>query len=50
VGDLLEERLSVDYGLKKPKVGFNVFPSSHISTGVVDPYNAVMTAHAMTEH
>merc|ERR1712078_217964 len=48
-GDLLLERLSVDYG-RKAKVLFSVYPSPQCSTAVVEPYNAVLTSHSMLEH
>lgn len=35
-------QLSDDYG-KKPKLGFTVYPSSHISTSVVEPYDCVLS-------
>jgi len=49
MGALLLERLSVDYG-KKPKLGFNVYPAPQISTAVVEPYNSVLSTHALLEH
>jgi tubulin alpha len=49
LGALLLERLSVDYG-KKPKLGFNVYPSPQVSTAVVEPYNSVLSTHALLEH
>ncbi len=49
LGALLLERLSVDYG-KKSKLGFAVYPSPQISTAVVEPYNAVLSTHALLEH
>merc|ERR1712168_597111 len=49
LGALLLERLSVDYG-KKPKLGFNVYPAPQISTAVVEPYNSVLSTHALLEH
>jgi tubulin alpha len=42
---LLLDHLSRDYA-KKSKLGFTVFPSPQISTSVVEPYNAVLSAHA----
>jgi len=49
LGALLLERLSVDYG-KKPKLGFNVYPAPQVSTAVVEPYNSVLSTHALLEH
>jgi len=49
LGSLLLERLSVDYG-KKSKLGFNVYPSPQVSTAVVEPYNCVLSTHALLEH
>jgi len=48
-GSLLLERLSVDYG-KKSKLGFTVYPSPQVSTAVVEPYNSVLSTHALLEH
>jgi tubulin alpha len=47
---LLMEQLSDDYGKKKSKLGFAVYPSPQMSTAVVEPYNAVLTTHATLEH
>lgn len=49
LGSLLLERLSVDYG-KKSKLAFTVYPSPQIATAVVEPYNSVLTTHALLEH
>merc|ERR1711944_48502 len=49
LGALLLERLSVDYG-KKPKLGFNIYPAPQVSTAVVEPYNSVLSTHALLEH
>jgi len=49
LGSLLLERLSVDYG-KKSKLGFTVYPSPQVSTAVVEPYNSVLSSHALLEH
>jgi tubulin alpha len=46
---LLLERLSTDYP-KKPKLGFSVYPAPMVSTAVVEPYNAVLTTHALLEY
>lgn len=42
---LLMEHLCRDYA-GKSKLGFTVFPSPQISTSVVEPYNAILSAHA----
>ena len=42
LGSLLLERLSVNYG-KKSKLGFTVYPSSQVSTAVVEPYSSVLS-------
>eukprot|EP01129_Flabellula_baltica_P010228 TRINITY_DN42_c0_g1_i1.p1 TRINITY_DN42_c0_g1~~TRINITY_DN42_c0_g1_i1.p1 ORF type:complete len:451 (+),score=135.77 TRINITY_DN42_c0_g1_i1:92-1444(+) len=47
---LMLERLSVDYGKKKPKLDFCVYPSPKISTSVVEPYNSVLSTHALLEY
>merc|ERR1712134_55091 len=49
LGALLLERLSVDYG-KKSKLAFTVYPSPQVSTAIVEPYNTVLTTHALLEH
>ncbi|XP_071819656.1 tubulin alpha chain-like [Apostichopus japonicus] len=47
---LLMERLSQDYGKKKIKHSFVVFPSPNVASAVVEPYNAVLTTHASFDH
>ncbi|XP_017251348.1 tubulin alpha-3 chain [Daucus carota subsp. sativus] len=49
LGSLLLERLSVEYG-KKSKLGLNIYPSPQVSTAVVEPYNSVLSSHALLEH
>jgi len=49
LGSLLLEKLSVEYG-KKSKLGFTVYPSPQVSTAVVEPYNSVLSTHALLEH
>jgi len=39
---LLMERLSVDYGAKKCKLEFSVYPAPQVSSAVVEPYNSVI--------
>jgi len=46
---LLLERLAIEYG-KKAKLDFCVYPSPQISTSVVEPYNSVLSTHALLEH
>jgi len=48
-GSLLLERLSADYG-KKSKLDFCIYPSPQVSTSVVEPYNSVLSTHALLEH
>ncbi|MES1913545.1 MAG: hypothetical protein MHM6MM_005734 [Cercozoa sp. M6MM] len=48
-GSLLLERLSEEYG-RKSKLEFAIYPSPHISTTIVEPYNSVLCAHSMMEH
>jgi len=48
-GSLLLERLSVDYG-RKSKLSFAISPSPQVSTAVVEPYNSVLSTHALLEH
>ncbi len=49
LGSLILERLSVDYG-KKTKMDFAIYPSPQLSTATVEPYNAVLSTHALLEH
>merc|ERR1712223_1715908 len=49
LGSLMLEKLAVDYR-KKPKLGFEVYPSPTISTCVVEPYNALLTTHWLLDH
>lgn len=46
---LLMERIAADFP-KKCKLGFNIYPSPRISTAVVEPYNTVLSTHALLEH
>ncbi|KAJ3441534.1 tubulin alpha chain [Anaeramoeba flamelloides] len=48
-GSLLHERLS-DLFAKKCKFDFCVYPAPQVSTAVVEPYNAVLSTHAMMNH
>merc|ERR1712048_224690 len=49
LGAPLLERLSTDYS-KKSKLGFTVYPSPQVSTAIVEPYNSVLSTHALLEH
>ncbi len=49
-GSLLLERLSVDYGKKKSKLDFCIYPSPEVSTAVVEPYNSILSTHSLLEH
>jgi len=49
LGALLLERLSVDYG-KKSKLSFCITPAPQVATAVVEPYNHVLSTHALLEH
>lgn len=48
-GALLLEKLAVEYG-KKVKLQFAVYPSPHVATSVVEPYNAVLATHSTIEN
>ncbi|ETO33811.1 hypothetical protein RFI_03287 [Reticulomyxa filosa] len=50
LGSLLLEHLTTDYGSKKTKLGFEVYPSPNLSTCVVEPYNALLATHYLIEH
>jgi tubulin alpha len=45
---LLLERLSVEFG-KVSKIDFCIYPSPSIATSVVEPYNSVLSTHALME-
>jgi len=47
---LLLERILADYGKKKPKLDFCVYPSPKTSTSVVEPYNSVLSTHYLLEY
>uniref|UniRef100_A0A6B2L3Z9 Tubulin alpha chain n=1 Tax=Arcella intermedia TaxID=1963864 RepID=A0A6B2L3Z9_9EUKA len=49
-GSLLLDRLSNDYGIKKTKLDFCLFPSPNVCNSVVEPYNAVLATHTLLEH
>eukprot|EP00752_Nemacystus_decipiens_P005915 g5346.t1 len=49
LGSLLLERLSVDYG-RKSKLSFAITPAPQVATAVVEPYNSVLSTHALLEH
>jgi len=49
LGSLILENLAVDHR-KKPKLGFEVYPSPTISTCIVEPYNALLATHWLTDH
>ena len=42
MGDLLEERISVDYG-KAIKIGFNILPSYYKENNTTACYNSVLS-------
>jgi tubulin alpha len=46
---LLLENLSQDYA-KKAKLDFCIYPSPQVATSVVEPYNSVLSTHALLEH
>ncbi|CAA3026719.1 alpha-tubulin [Olea europaea subsp. europaea] len=35
---------------KKSKLGFTIYPSSQVSTVVVEPYNSILSTHSLLEH
>ncbi|MCO5548679.1 hypothetical protein L7F22_002138 [Adiantum nelumboides] len=49
LASLLLEKLFVEYG-KKSKLGFTLYPSPHVSTSIVEPYNNVLSTHSLLEH
>ena len=46
---LLLDKLFYDYG-KKSKLEFAIYPAPQVATAVVEPYNAILTAHATIDH
>merc|ERR1711871_987678 len=49
LGSLLLERLSVDYG-RKSKITWGISPAPQVANAVVEPYNSVLSTHALLEH
>ncbi|ETO31186.1 hypothetical protein RFI_05934 [Reticulomyxa filosa] len=49
LGSLILERLSVNYR-KKSVIGFEIYPSSQLSTCVIEPYNALLATHWIIDH
>jgi len=49
LGSLLLERLSGQFA-KKSKLDFCIYPSPNLSTSVVEPYNSILSTHALLEH
>jgi tubulin alpha len=47
---LLLEKIGDEYGPKKSKLDFCLYPSPTEATSVVEPYNAVLASHALLEH
>jgi len=47
---LLLEKLLADYGKKKLKLDFCVYPTPKISTSVFEPYNSVLSTHYLLEY
>ncbi|KAL6939163.1 alpha-tubulin [Hanseniaspora osmophila] len=50
LGALLLEHLSNEYGSKKAKLEFAVYPAPQVSTSVVEPYNTVLSTHSTLTH
>ncbi|ETO31082.1 tubulin alpha-1 chain [Reticulomyxa filosa] len=48
LGSLILERLVMDYR-KKSKIGFDIYPSSTLSTCVIEPYNALLATHCLVD-
>ncbi|XP_046452463.1 tubulin alpha-1C chain-like [Daphnia pulex] len=47
---LLLERIALEYGNKKSKLCFSIYPAPQVSTSVVEPYNSVLYTHTTLEH
>jgi tubulin alpha len=45
----LLECINRDYP-KKTKIEFAIYPSEHLSSVIVEPYNSVLVTHAMLEY
>ena len=48
-GTLLMERLSMEYA-KKDKINYLIYSSPQYLNSVVEPYNTVLSTHALLEH
>lgn len=48
LGSLVLDQLKKDYP-KKSRLGFTVYPSPQISNAVVEPYNAILSTHALLQ-
>lgn len=49
LGALILEKLSMSFA-KLSKLGYVIYPSPRVSTCVVEPYNSVLSTHALLEH
>ncbi|KAK4291853.1 hypothetical protein Pmani_035343 [Petrolisthes manimaculis] len=47
---LLMDHLGMEYGKKKSKLEFAVYPAPQLSTAVVEPYNSVLTTHTCLDN
>lgn len=46
---MLLEKLDSDYGKKKTKIEFAIYPSEKLSSSCVEPYNSVLCSAAMAD-
>jgi len=49
LGCLMLERLGIDYG-KKPRIGFEVYPSEALSNSSVEAYNSLLATHCLLDN
>ncbi|UKJ87818.1 tubulin subunit alpha [Theileria orientalis] len=48
-GSLLLENIGAEFE-RKTKLSFCIWPSPHVSTAILEPYNSVLTTHSLLEH
>merc|ERR1712066_291543 len=47
---LLMDQINNEFGARKCKLEFAVYPSPTISTAVVEPYNSILTTHTSIDN
>ena len=49
LGDLIEERISINFGTKKSRIGARMFSSAGLGYNVVEPINTLMNFRRLKE-